>query len=88
MKIARLVLLMLALTVSTAAANLGGGNFGSSTQGGEESIGGSNATTCEWYWIDCDGGGIDEWCCGSFGSCEGYCAEYCGARCEYVPNVE
>ena len=81
MKVTRLALLMLMLTVSTAAANLGGGSFGSST-GGQESIGGSNTTTCEWYWIDC--GGALDWCCGSYSSCESYCNEMCGP-CEYIP---
>ncbi len=40
---------------------------------------------CEWYWIDCGMDGIDDWCCGSFDSCAGYCAELCGGPCDYYP---
>ena len=83
MKITRLVLLMLALTVSTAAANLGG-SFGSSSPG-EEPIGGSNTTACTWYFIDCETDGVvDDWCCGSYSSCKAYCEQFCGVTCHAI----
>ena len=79
MKITRLFLLMLMFTVSAMAVQSGGGRL-ESTQGGEESIGGSNSTTCVWYDIYCNDGSTDE-CCGDSGSCLSYCENVCGGRC-------
>jgi hypothetical protein len=45
-----------------------------------------STVACDWYWIDCGWDGIDDWCCGSFNSCDAYCSELCGGGCEYVPN--
>lgn len=47
---------------------------------------GKSTAMCEWYWIDCGMNGIDDWCCGSFGSCSGYCSELCGGPCDYYPE--
>ena len=88
MKIARLVLLMMLMaTVSAMAVNSGGGSLGSGSPPGQDSLGGSNATTCDWYWIDCGMDGIDDWCCGTFNSCGSYCEELCGGPCDYYPNA-
>lgn len=54
-------------------------------QGGMGSSGKWNVTECEWFWIVCNDGYTDS-CCGSVGSCLGYCEEVCGGPCVYVPN--
>lgn len=82
-KIARLFLVMLALTVSAMASDLGGGSFG--TNSPNDGRDGSSSTTCDWYWIDCGNGDTDS-CCGDLGSCWDYCDRTCGGPCEYVPN--
>ena len=87
MKIARLFLLvMLVATVSAMAVNPGSGSLGSGTPSGQDTLGGSNSTTCDWYWIDCGMDGIDDWCCADFDGCAGYCERLCGGPCDYYPN--
>lgn len=80
MKIARLFLVMLTLTVSAMATESGSGGFGPSSQ--IDVIDGSSSTTCDWYWIECNDGYTDS-CCGDLESCWGYCERTCGGPCEY-----
>lgn len=42
------------------------------------------ALMCDWFVIECYGGGGDE-CCGSVSSCLVYCEQLCGGPCEYIP---
>jgi hypothetical protein len=79
MKIARLSLLVLMLMVSTAAANLGSGNFGGSLNGLENN-------GC--YFIECDNKYPfpDGYCCEGYYTCLNsyvpeFCAEHCGGPC-------
>lgn len=86
MKITRLFLLMLILTVSAMAAQPGGGRLGAA-EGGEDSLGGSNSTTCEWYWIRCSNMYQDE-CCGNLSTCWTYCEQVCNEPCQYTPHLQ
>jgi hypothetical protein len=43
---------------------------------------GAGNALCEWFIISCNSGGGD-YCCGSVGSCLGYCEEICGPPCVY-----
>ena len=82
MKITRLFLVMLMLTVSAMAVQSEGSRLVSS-QGGQDSLdspGSSNAPACEWFDIYCSNGITDE-CCGDVNSCLVYCSNVCGEPC-------
>jgi len=89
MKLTRLSLLLLVLVVSlmTSPEVFGARGKGSSAlhaRGGHHHTRVPNAKMmCDWFDIYCNNGSTDS-CCGSVGSCLGYCEEVCGGPCIYV----
>ena len=83
MKVTRLFLL-LALLVSMMAAPeaFGAKAKRSALRHPHHRSGIMGMTKCEWFDIYCSDGSTDS-CCGSVGSCLGYCAESCGEPCVY-----
>jgi hypothetical protein len=63
-------------TQATAVTQKGGALAGNETKGN---------LACDWFDISCSNGSSDS-CCGSVGSCLGYCSEVCGGPCIYVEN--